>query len=215
MTNISGETGWRECTVTTPAGNQLLQWTYSKDGVGSAGQDAAWVDQVVVTPAAPSIITQPTSVHALGGGNVSFFVAAAGAPPLTYQWQKDGIALAGMTNSSLTLSELTRSNSGTYRVTVINAYGSVTSSNAVLKVHVPQRLSLALQPGGAIHVYSSDSDGGQTLTSADVANFRAYTSSNLLEWVPVPEALILENGRLELRDSSNSAMRFYLILESW
>jgi len=215
LTNISGETGWRECTVTTPAGNQLLQWTYSKDGGGSAGEDAAWVDQVVVAPAAPSIITQPASVHALGGSNVSFFVAAAGAPPLTYQWQKDGIALAGMTNSSLTLSELTRSNSGTYRVTVTNAYGSVISSNAVLKVHVPQRLSLALQPGGAIYVYSGDSDGGQALTPADVANFRAYTSSNLLEWAPVPEALILENGRLELRDSSNSALRFYLILESW
>jgi len=215
LTNISGETGWQECSITTPPGNQLLQWTYSKDGAGSAGEDAAWVDQVVVAPMTPSIITQPASVHALGGSNVTFFVSATG-PHLTYQWQKDGVGLLDMTNSSLTLTQLTRSDSGTYRVRVTNGFGAVISSNAVLKVHVPQRLSIASQPDGAMHVYSGDSDGG-VLTSADVTDFRAYISSNLVEWTPVPEALILENGKLGLRDLSatNSAMRFYLILERW
>jgi hypothetical protein len=216
LTNISGETGWQECNVVTPPGNQLLQWTYSKDGAGSAGEDAGWVDQVVVTSVAPSIITQPASLHAFGGSSVTLSVLATGAPPLTYQWRKDGIALPRMTNSSLTLTQLTRANSGNYRVAVSNASGGVVSTNAVLKVHVPQRLSLALQPDGAIHIYSGDSDGGR-LTSGDVPNFRAYISSNLVDWVPVPESLALENGRVELRDSSatNSPRRFYLIQESW
>src|SRR6185503_13213478 len=86
LTNISGETGWRECSVTTPPGNQLLQWTYAKDDAGSAGEDAAWVDQVVIAPVPPSIITHPTSVHALGGSSVTFVVSATGTPPLRYQW---------------------------------------------------------------------------------------------------------------------------------
>lgn len=214
LTNISGETGWQECGIITPPGNQLLQWTYAKDGAGSAGDDAAWVDQVVVGPVAPSIITHPASVHALGGSNVTLFVSATGAPPLTYQWQINGVLLAGMTNPSLTLTQLTRSDSAAYCVRVTNGFGAVTSSNAFLKVHVPQRLSIASQPDGTIRVYSGDSDGGR-LTSGDVTSFRAYTSSNLVEWTPAAEPLVLENGSLELRDSSDSGIRFYLILERW
>jgi hypothetical protein len=53
LTNLSGETGWQQCTITTPPGNQLLQWTYSKDGAGSGGSDAAWVDQIVIAPSVP------------------------------------------------------------------------------------------------------------------------------------------------------------------
>jgi hypothetical protein len=214
LTNISGETDWQECSVVTPPGNQLLQWTYSKDGGGSAGEDAAWVDQVAVAPATPSIATHPASVHALGGSSVTLLVSAAGAPPLAYQWQINGVPLPGMTNSSLTLTRLSRSDSAAYRVRVTNGFGAVTSSNAFLRVHVPQRLSIAPPFGGSIRVYSGDSDGGR-LTSGDVTNFRAYTSSNLVEWIPVGGALTLEDGRLELRDSCDGAMRFYLILEQW
>jgi len=101
-------------------------------------------------------------------------------------------------------------------VAVTNTAGGVISSNAALKVHVVQRLSLAPQPDGTIHFYSRDSDNG-TLTAADVANFQAYMSSNLVDWSPAPEALLLEDGSLKLRDTSttNSAMRFYRISENW
>lgn len=61
LTNISGESGWQQCTVITPPGNQLLQWTYSKDNSGSAGADAAWVDQVVITTPPPSLSLTATS----------------------------------------------------------------------------------------------------------------------------------------------------------
>jgi hypothetical protein len=214
LTNISGETDWQACSVVTPPGNQLLQWTYSKDGEGSAGEDAAWVDQVTVAPATPSLVNHPASVHALGGSSVTLLVSATGAPPLTYQWQINGVPLPGMTNSSLTLTQLSRSDSAAYRVSVTNGFGAVTSSNAFLKVHVPQRLSITSPSNGTIRVYSGDSDGGR-ITSGDVTNFRVYTSSNLVEWIPLGGALTLEDGKLELRNSSDGAMRFYLILERW
>ena len=43
---ISGELDWMQETYDLPAGSQMLSWQYSKDSSSSAGQDAAWIDQV-------------------------------------------------------------------------------------------------------------------------------------------------------------------------
>jgi uncharacterized delta-60 repeat protein len=46
----SGEIDWQQREFSIPAGPSTLTWVYSKDNVTAAGQDAAWVDQVVYTP---------------------------------------------------------------------------------------------------------------------------------------------------------------------
>jgi alpha-tubulin suppressor-like RCC1 family protein len=217
LTNISGETGWQQCTVATPPGNQILKWTYSKDAAGSAGQDAAWVDQLVITPVAPSILTQPASSNVIGGNNATFTVLATGTPPLNYQWLKGSNTLPGATGSSLTLFTVTRTNSGTYSVIVTNLAGSTNSSDAILKVHVPQLLSVPVsQPDQTIVFNSSDVDGG-ALSASDLANFQVQASSNLVDWVSLPGTLTLTNGQLQLRDTdaTNASTRFYRIVETW
>ncbi len=57
-----------------------------------------------------------------------------GTPPVTfsYQWQLDGTNLPGATDSSLTITNVSSSDNGTYAVIVSDGAGSVTSSNAVL-----------------------------------------------------------------------------------
>jgi hypothetical protein len=200
-----------------PPGNQILKWTYSKDPAGSAGQDAAWVDQLVITPIAPSILTQPASTNVIGGNNATFTVSATGTPPLNYQWLKGSNALPGATGSSLTLFTVTRTNSGTYSVIVTNIAGITNSSDATLKVHVPQLLSAPmLQPDQTIVFNSSDNDGG-TLSSTDLANFRVQVSSNLVDWVSLPGTLTLTNGQLQLQDTdaTNAPTRYYRIVETW
>jgi len=217
LTNISGETGWQQCTVVTPAGNQILQWTYQKDALGSAGLDAGWVDQLVITPIAPSIITQPVGTNAVGGESYTFTVSAFGTPPLTYQWRKDGDVLVAGGSPGYPLFNLTRSNSGIYSVIVTNVAGGVTSSNAALVVHVPQLLSApTFQPDGTIAFSSSDKDGG-ALSLSDLAHLQVQVSSNLVDWMTLPGGLTLTNGGLQLQDSNgtNSLIRYYRILESW
>jgi hypothetical protein len=46
---ISGSVAWQQKAIAVPAGIHTLRWTYSKDGVVSAGDDAGWVDQIVYT----------------------------------------------------------------------------------------------------------------------------------------------------------------------
>jgi hypothetical protein len=82
------------------------------------------------------ITTQPTNQTTVPGGAVIFSVAAAGKPPLSYQWYFNGTnAIAGATNTTLSLLDVSFGNAGVYAVLVSNVYGSAFSSNAVLTVN--------------------------------------------------------------------------------
>jgi len=90
--------------------------------------------------AAPFITAQPTNQTGVAGGAVTFSVAAVsvGTAPLSYQWYFDGTnSLAGATNPTLPLIDISPGNAGVYTVLVTNLYGSVLSSNAVLTVNPP------------------------------------------------------------------------------
>lgn len=84
--------------------------------------------------APPVIVTQPSSQLATAGTTATFLVAAAGSPPLSYQWSFDGTSIAGATNATLILPGVQSTNSGNYSVVVANNQGAVTSSNALLTV---------------------------------------------------------------------------------
>jgi len=144
ITNISGEVDWQQVTVSVPEGSTTVSWTYQKDVDTSAGHDAAWLDQVMFTPAgpAPPVITEhPRSMAAAPGADVTFTVTATGVG-LDYQWQKDGENLPGQTGMSLTLNNVTTGNAGAYRVIVTNNEGSVTSDPANLVVGLPTAITV-------------------------------------------------------------------------
>jgi hypothetical protein len=89
------------------------------------------------TPAAPPMITvQPAPIVQSADGTATFSVTAAGTPTLSYQWYTNGTPVPGATSSSLTVNSVTTFESGTlFSVVVTNAYGTVTSSNALLTVN--------------------------------------------------------------------------------
>lgn len=90
-------------------------------------------------PTPPAIVTAPQSVAVPEGLSAVFSVVATGTEPLTYQWRKDGAALAGATTSSLTVSAVTAAAAGAYSVVVSNPGGAVTSTLAQLTVTVISR----------------------------------------------------------------------------
>ncbi|MGZ7074207.1 MAG: immunoglobulin domain-containing protein, partial [Candidatus Angelobacter sp.] len=89
-----------------------------------------------VNSAAPSITTQPVDKTVTSGQTASFTVTATGTAPLSYQWKKNGTAIAGATSSSYTTPPTTSSDSSAqFTVVVSNTAGSVTSNAATLTVN--------------------------------------------------------------------------------
>jgi hypothetical protein len=89
-----------------------------------------------------TILASPTDRTVPAGASASFRVTAAGAPPLTHQWQRsnDGgstfIDVAGATASTYATPPLTLADSGAqFRVRVSNAFGSALSDPATLTVN--------------------------------------------------------------------------------
>ena len=101
--------------------------------------DSYYLDSVsiapVVTTTPPSITTQPQTQSVSAGQTATFSVIASGTAPLTYQWMKNNVPVAGATASSYTTPATTAPDSGAqYTVVVTNSYGTVTSTVALLLV---------------------------------------------------------------------------------
>ncbi|NBV22078.1 MAG: hypothetical protein EBS05_09190 [Proteobacteria bacterium] len=134
-----------------------------------------------------------------------------------FQWLFNGNPIPGATNATYALGPLSRTNSGLYAVTITNAFGSVTSSNANVWVQVPQRLlSPQRQLDGRVQLYFSDPDG--TL-SADPGRFEVHHTLNpsgpTTVWTTNVGGVTTSNGRFLYVDQTSGAVsrRTYRIIE--
>ena len=81
---------------------------------------------------APAITTPPIALAVLPGAGATLAVAATGTAPLTYQWRRNGIDIAGATGAVLHIAAATAFDAGQYAVEVRNAVGVASSSAAPL-----------------------------------------------------------------------------------
>lgn len=85
-------------------------------------------------PAAPVIADQLQDIKEQSGYYIRLTVGVRGLYPFTYQWYKNGVAIAGATNPMLELASITSADAAKYSVRVSNAWGNVTSNAATLTV---------------------------------------------------------------------------------
>src|SRR5207245_1928850 len=110
-------------------------------------------------PIRPTITSQPANQTVYEGSSATFNVAAAGSPPLRYQWLFNGAPLEGQTATSLSLLNVQTTNAGNYSALVTNTAGSALSSNAVLTVlTVPT--NCAPPSSGLVSWWRGQSDAG-------------------------------------------------------
>jgi hypothetical protein len=84
----------------------------------------------------PTITSQPVSKTVTAPATATFSVTASGSAPLTYQWRKNGLTIAGATGASYTTPATSTADSGSgYHVEVSNSVNSVSSSTATLTVN--------------------------------------------------------------------------------
>jgi uncharacterized lipoprotein YddW (UPF0748 family) len=94
----------------------------------------------------PSITTQPQSQSISQSASAIFTVTATGSAPLAYQWRLYATNIASATASSYTRANVQPADAGPYSVVVTNAFGTVTSSNALLTVISPTPPNITTQP---------------------------------------------------------------------
>src|SRR5207248_205361 len=93
---------------------------------------------LMVRPSAipPEITVQPQSQTVDQGGIANFTVGATGTLPFLYQWQRDGMNIAGATTPVLALINVQSTEIGDYSVLISNAAGTVTSRSAALTLRL-------------------------------------------------------------------------------
>lgn len=135
----------------------------------------------------PTITTSPTNIVFNNGDTLNFSVVASSPMPATYQWYKNQGALAGRTNTLLTIPNASLVDIGSYFCAVTSVNGSVNSgpgsATPSTAVPAPQK------------TFQQDASG---LTSIEAEHYYdAVAGADGHQWLPV-------TGRPD--DSGGSAM---------
>ncbi len=112
--------------------------TYSFTATNIAGSVTSSSFTVSVNPLSPPVFYYgPGNATVETGGYLSLYASVSGGGVVTYQWRKDGVAIAGATSSSYYKSPVTAADAGSYTVVATNGAGSTTSSAAIVTVSAP------------------------------------------------------------------------------
>ena len=153
----------------------------------------------------PCITAQPFSQTVAAGMTVTLAALAAGGQPLSCQWQRNGVNIAGACNSFLCLTNVQGSSAGSYSVVFTNAQGTATSATALLTVTglaaAPQIDSIANLPDGGFQLQISGGPG----------NFAVEVAPALSGWTQLT-TLTVTNAIFQYIDpDTNQASRFYRV----
>jgi len=139
-------------------------------------------NQLVIPPGPPIIGVQPTNQTVLQARPVTFSVVVSGVEPITNQWYKSGSLIPGATNSSYTLAEAMLSdNQAEFYLVASNAFGSATSSNAILTVIADSTLPTVLRGLGSVSLTNATLIFSEPLKSSTVLNLNNYSFSGGLQ----------------------------------
>jgi hypothetical protein len=156
-------------------------------------------------------ILQPFKQSVTVGQSVLLNAGSPMGSVANYQWELNGINLAGATNVVLAIPFATWTNAGLYRVVVSNVFGSVTGPPIMLTV-LRTPLYFDNSPGGIL--LSNDGTHLRVLGASGAGPVVILASSDLQAWAP-----ILTNspaiGAVEFLDpeTGNPAGRFYRAVE--
>jgi hypothetical protein len=149
--------GGRTLTVTNVAlTNAGSYQVYLANALGLAVSDVATLTMIE----RPALTREPQDLMVAAGTTPLLSVAADSVVPAGYQWRREGAALSGETNATLTLTNVGLADAGSFDVVVTNLAGGVTSRLAAVVV--------AVSPGFTLEPFAqTQSVGGLvTLTSA-------------------------------------------------
>jgi len=148
--SITGATGPTYTTPAVTSSDNGASFTVTvSNSAGSVTSNAARL--TVSSPSTLAIASHPASQSVTSGSSVTFTVGATGGTaPYSYQWYKNGSAIAGATSASYTFNAYSTDNGNKYHAVVRDAASqTVTSNTATLTVgSVPNPGSELMVNGG-------------------------------------------------------------------
>ncbi len=125
-------TGWVLNQVTAIVKNRDESYNVSGNGVRN-GVTQGWMFKLYDSSGRrPTIAAQPLAQAASVGGAAVFSVTATDGT--SYQWQRNGVSIAGATSATLNIANALAANAGNYTCIVGNTEGTVTTAPAALTV---------------------------------------------------------------------------------
>ena len=136
---------------------------------------------------------QPSNLTVSSNGSALFTIAAAGSPPLAYQWQFNGENIPGAHGAILGLTNVMPAQAGGYCVVVSNTGGAVTSITANLWISLANK-------GPVLSVLGPSAFGSFDFAlSGDTGrSYRIESSTDLVHWLADPN---FDSGSIYLRSS--------------
>lgn len=144
--DIPGATAAFHSIAAASAGDAAAYSVVVSNGAGSVtSTSVALTVDAAVQLAAPAITAQPGAVVVAPGMGATLGVGVQGSGPMSFQWLRNGVAVAGQTQATYTLLAATALDVGDYQVRVSNSVGEVTSATAqLILLGAP---AIAVQPG--------------------------------------------------------------------
>jgi hypothetical protein len=131
--------------------------------VGTAASDTVKLT-VNPRPVAPAITKQPTSQTAPLGGTATFTVEATGTAPLSYEWRRNGLLIAGANKPTFIIATVQRTDAALYSVRVRNVAGSAVSTPVSLTV-IDKPVAPTITSAPASQVVNAGTDVSLTVTA--------------------------------------------------
>jgi len=176
-----------------PAGTHVLKTTFTPADQERFTTATAEVYLTVLGIAPSFTSSHSQKVSRDVGQSVTFTVTLEGHPSPSLQWFKDYVLIPGATGASLTISDVSVADAGSYMVTAVNAWGSAASHVVTLAVNSAPVVELqpeaqSVQEGGGA-VFAVVASGASPLSYqwqikragevnwANVANAGAYSGA--------------------------------------
>ena len=160
---IASQTGDRLIIDSAVVGDTGVYHVVISNSAGEATSSSFKISVVdAVIDVAPEIQQQPEEAKGLNEGEtLELSVTASGSPTPTYQWYKNGTAIAGATSPMLVIENMEPNDTpDNYYVIATNTAGEVQSTNARVRVQARQELLRYFHSGVPDHDVSSRGAGG-------------------------------------------------------
>ncbi|MFC3653372.1 beta-1,3-glucanase family protein [Dyella humi] len=170
--------------------------------------------------AAPTITAQPSNQAVAVGQTASFSVTATGLGSLSYQWFKNGNAIAGATSSSYTTPATTAADNGAvFSVAIGDVFGTTNSNTATLTAQANSCSAVPSAPGTLAAGANGSNQvnltwGASTAASACTVSYTVYRSA-VAGFIPSNVNQIATTAGTTYSDTSvAAASTYYYIVEA-